>query len=167
MDIDIEKEFIMDFDQLLIDCNNPNINSYERYGKYKNKYIEYTKTNIRIYNQLKNELYIINPPVEPTSFKYYYTFVDNEKIINIKNEIKKIIIEQKQYYNNFLNYIMTLNTEYANSVNVQRSQLTRTNSRSSSHSAHSMSRGLLSKLLPKSKTESKRVRFKFLRNTTK
>ena len=167
MDTDIQKEFILNFDQLLIDCNNPIINSYDKYGKYKKEYMEFTEENIKNVKNYQDELCIINPPMESTSNKFYYTFVDKEKERAVKNQIKNLILQQKQYYDNFINYIMYLNKEYSSNSIVRKTQLNRSNSRSSSHSSRSISRGLFTKLLPKSKTESKRVKFNFLKNPTK
>lgn len=167
MDINIQQDFIINFDQLLIDCNNPIVNSYDKYGKYKKEYILFTEQNIEHYSILKNKLEEINPAIEESPNRFYYTFIDKEKERIVKNQIKKLILEQKQYYQNFINYIMYLNKEHVNNDTVKKSQLSRSNSRSSSHSSRSTSRNILTKLLPRSKTESKRVKFNFLRNPTK
>lgn len=169
MNIDIEKDFIINFDQLLIDCNNPIINSFDKYGKYKKEYLEFTQESITKYNNLILELNKIKPPMENNASKFFFTFVDTEMVTNIKNQIKGVILQQKQYFNKFVNYIINLNNEYINDINTKKIQLTRTNSRSSSHSSRSISRqrGLLAKLIPRSKTESKRVKFNFNRIPTK
>jgi hypothetical protein len=166
MDIN-NNEFIINFDQLLIDCNNPIINSYDKYGKYKKEYINFIEETMKQFDTLKNELEIINPSIENSPKRFYYTFIDKEKERTVKNQIKNLILQQKQYYQNFINYIMYLNKEYTNNNTTKKSQLSRSNSRSSSHSSRSISRGILTRLIPKSKTESKRVKFNFLKNPTK
>jgi hypothetical protein len=167
MDININNKFTTNFDQLLIDCNNPIINSYDKYGKYKKEYLLFTEENMKTIESLKNDLNNIKPFIQNTDNLIYYTFTDKEKEKNIKIQIKNLILKQKQYYNNFINYIMFLNKEYMNDATVKKTQLNRSTSRSSSHSSKSISRSIFTKLIPKSKTESKKVKFKLLKNPTK
>lgn len=167
MDINTHNEFIRNFDQLLIDCNNPIINSYDKYGKYKKDYLLFTEENIKMIESLKNDLNTIKPFIENSYKLFYYTFTDKEQEKNLKIQIKNLILKQKQYYDNFINYIMFLNKEYINNVSVKKTQLNRSSSRSSSRSSKSISQNIFTKLIPKSKTESKKVKFKLLKNPTK
>ena len=103
MDINIQNDFIINFDQLLIDCNNPIVNSYDKYGKYKKEYMLFTEENIKNFTDLKMKIELINPQIENKENQFHYTFVDKEKERIIKNQIKNLILQQKQYYQNFIN----------------------------------------------------------------
>jgi hypothetical protein len=99
-----------DFDNILIQHNNSLINSNESYLQYKKEYLNNTQDNLekytKLYNSFKNlyNNYVIN------NNKYSYTFVDKNEYNKINKDLKGVLIEQRQLYNNFMTYIQLLNS---------------------------------------------------------
>lgn len=161
--MNFREQFIADFDQLLLDQNNPIINSYELYGKYKDNYLQLTEKNWLKYEKIDGELQSLkNHYSNPTSNRFTYKYVDHDKLNKLNLEAKNIIIEQRKHHKNFLNFIVTLNKESSTSNTIISRPMVLHKSRSKSRS-----RGLLSKIFPKSKTESKNVSFKITKVETK
>jgi hypothetical protein len=156
-------QFIADFDQLLLDQNNPVINSYELYGQYKDSYLKLTERNWLRYEKIDKELQSLkNYYTHPNEKRHIYKYIDHNKLNKLNLEAKNIVIEQRKHHENFLNFIVNLNKESATSNTVISRPMLLHKSRSKSRS-----RGLLSKLFPKSKTESKNVSFKITKVETK
>lgn len=163
MNINFRDQFIVDFDQLLLDQNNPVINSYEQYGKYKESYLQLTQKNWLQYEKLNKELESLkNYYSNPSKNRFVFKFIDHNKLNDLNLQVKTIILEQRKHYQNFLNFIVTLNKESVSSNTIIPRPLLLQKSRS-----RSRSRGLLSKIFPKSKTESKHVTFKISKVETK
>jgi hypothetical protein len=111
MEIDFKKEFItFDFDGILINNNNPLINSYDLYIQYKQKYIISTKKNYESYQKLLKEYKKLNElKYKKENNIIFYTFITSETLDDISSKIKNLIISQKNNLSNFLNYINHLN----------------------------------------------------------
>lgn len=161
--MNFREQFIADFDQLLLDQNNPVINSYEQYGQYKDNYLKLTEKNWLQYEKINNELQgLKNYYTNPKTNRFVYKYIDHDKLNKLNLELKNIVIEQRKHHQNFLNFIMILNKESSSSNTIISRPLALHKSRSKSRS-----RGLLSKIFPKSKTESKNVTFKITKVETK
>lgn len=117
---DFFKEFIdVDFDNILLQNNNPLFNSDEHYCRYKKKYLDEAYKNKEIYEQHSDELqHLQNQQVVKTSAtKVIYTFVDEDKIKLLKQNKKNLVSTQRQSLQNFLQYLNQLNIDSMQSTN--------------------------------------------------
>jgi hypothetical protein len=113
-----DKFLKINFDQQLMEMNNPLINSQEHYINYKQKYMELTKNNLKTYTELAKQmadLHNLEYNVISVS-KVIYTYIDKDKLCNIKQAIKAIEVEQQIRLNEFLRYIEHLNANYSKIV---------------------------------------------------
>ena len=112
MDIDFKSKFLnYNFDDILLNNNNPLLNSYDLYIQYKQKYIINARKNydlyqklIKEYNNLKKTQY-----QTPSQNVVIYTYISSDKLNDLSIKIKQLIKTQEQYLHNFLNYIEHLN----------------------------------------------------------
>lgn len=108
--IDFKREFIIDFDSLLTQTNNPLINSDEHYLQYKQRYIKNAKDAQKRFTQLCKEIQVIQQTqkINVSYCKFQYTFSQDE-LSEKMNELKAIISQQRKALLNFLNHIQFLN----------------------------------------------------------
>lgn len=98
------------FDNILIEEDNPMLNSNEHYIDYKNEYIEQTKINHKKLDELLKKFNILNNfYTKSCDRKYVYHFIDNDTKEKLNNEIKNIHVYQRKLYINFINHIEFLN----------------------------------------------------------
>ena len=101
----------VNFDQYLIATNNPLINSSEHYLMYKQNYIQMTQSNlelyINVYQQYNQLLATQRQQLTPT--KVVFTIVDTNKLQMLGQELKDLLILQRQLLGNFRLYIDYLN----------------------------------------------------------
>lgn len=117
--IDFKKEFIdVDFDNILLETNNPIINSYENYLKFKQSYLTTAQTNYEKFNELCSKFNEMNGKnfKKISDTKFIYTYIDRNEYINLKNNIKSIVIKQRELYQNFISYLNTINKKYQNKI---------------------------------------------------
>lgn len=102
----------VDFDKIFIENNNNIINSNELYLQYKAEYLKKTSDNLQKYTQLfkifkklYNNYSIVN------NNKYSYTFIDKNEYDKTNRQLKELLIEQRQLYNNFMTYVQFLNSK--------------------------------------------------------
>lgn len=106
------KEFIdVDFDNILLQNNNPLFNSDEHYFKYKRQYLDEAYNNKEAYDTINDELQELQSAqvVRKSATKVIYTFVDENRINVLKQNKKTILSAQRQRLNNFLHYLNQLN----------------------------------------------------------
>ncbi len=119
------------FDNMLIEEDNPILNSNEHYIDYKNEYIEQTKINHKKLDELLKKFNILNNfYTKSCDRKYVYHFIDNDTKEKLNNEIKNIHVYQRKLYINFINHIEFLNNAKNTTVNepvkiVDKSRMTR------------------------------------------
>lgn len=114
MNIDFEMSYInVNFDNILIEDNNPIVNSESLYLQFKKQYFEQTYDNYDLFKRLTNELRDIegNEGHSISGNKYSYIFNDITKIESLRLTIKNIVISQEKLYNNFYQYITLLNSK--------------------------------------------------------
>lgn len=114
-DIDFKKDFLsIDFDNILIENNNPLINSYDHYIKYKQQYIRSTKHNIDSYTSIYNELISIleKQNTKSSDYRFSFVFIDETHISNLKTQLKEILFQQRKLLSNFIHHLYTLNSDY-------------------------------------------------------
>lgn len=99
----------VDFDNFLIQNNNPVINSNELYIQYKTEYLNKTRANLVKYTALYQSFKLLSDNYVINNNKYSYTFVDKDEYKDVNKNIKNLLIEQRQLYNNFMMYIQFLN----------------------------------------------------------
>lgn len=112
MDIDFKSTFLnYNFDDILLNNNNPLLNSYDIYIQYKQKYIINARKNydlyqklIKEYNNLKKLQY-----QTPSQNVIIYTYISTDKLNDLSLKIKQLIKSQQQHLDNFLDYINHLN----------------------------------------------------------
>jgi hypothetical protein len=99
------------FDQLLLERNNPLISSNEKYLNWKNMYIKDTFAN---YNKLTgllkdfpNDNYSITKVNNTT--KYIYKYSNPTFVESLNLEIKTLLVNQKKLYKHFIQFIEFLN----------------------------------------------------------
>jgi hypothetical protein len=112
MDIDFKSKFLnYDFDNILINHNNPLINSYDNYIQYKQKYIISTRKNYDLYQKwIKEYINLKNLKFQtPDNNVIIYTYIDNDKLNDLSYKLKNLLKEQQKKLSNFLHYITYLN----------------------------------------------------------
>lgn len=109
MDINFKQKFInVDFDKLI----KQELVDYKEYIQYKKDYFLETNKNNDNYKVYQYELTELNKTESfSTDNKFIYTYIDENKKNNLKNEMKKIILSQTRLLENFQHYITILNTE--------------------------------------------------------
>jgi hypothetical protein len=114
-DIDFKQEFLsISFDNILIEHNNPLINSYEHYIIYKQQYIRSSKQNMDSYIQLYTELQTIleQQNIKTSDSRFSFVFTEPNHILNLKTQLKNILIQQRKLLSNFMHYLQILNSDY-------------------------------------------------------
>lgn len=109
--VNFQSHFLdFDFDKILIDDNNTLINSNEHYLYYKTTYLKTTQENLENYKNL-NDKYIslTNNEFTTDTGKVKYYVSNQSELDNIKLEMNKIIMLQRNLYDNFINHIKFLN----------------------------------------------------------
>jgi hypothetical protein len=102
-------------DDILLENNNPLVNSDDEYLIYKNNYFEQSKINYELYTKKSKELLLLTKSEYDTfGTRYIYTYIDKTYVANLKIEIKNIILEQRRLLNNLIHYTNSLNTKYKN-----------------------------------------------------
>ena len=81
------------------------------YIQYKTEYIEKTSENLEKYKTLYTVFQSLSNNYTINNNKYSYTFVDKNEYNKINKNIKELLAEQRQLYNNFMTYIQFLNTK--------------------------------------------------------
>ena len=110
-----DKYYTADFDIMLIEQDNDYVNSNEHYLEYKNFYLETTRMNSENLRKLI-ELIEDKNTSDHTNKKYTF-FIFNKKLYDDTNtEIKQLLVQQNQLYNNFINHIHFLNKIKINTV---------------------------------------------------
>lgn len=99
------------FDNFLFENNNDLVNSNEFYIQYKTEYLRKTQDNYEKYSNLMKTFKHMTNNYTITHNKYSYTFVDKNEYNRLNKELKTILIEQRELYNNFMNYIQFLNSK--------------------------------------------------------
>lgn len=110
-------EFIdIDFDNILLQNNNPLFNSQEHYFDYKQQYLEQARQNKEAYEQIVEELiYLQSSQIVKTSpTKVIYTYVDMDRLNLLKQNKKNILRSQRESLQNFLHYLHQLNIDSCN-----------------------------------------------------
>jgi hypothetical protein len=112
MNIDFQKEFIdIPFDTLLEQHNSSLINSNDLYLNYKQLYLKQTRENYEIYknqNTILQDLRNINFSSNENNTKFNFTFIDNNQYQKQKQNVKNIILKQRDLYNRFDHYVNVL-----------------------------------------------------------
>lgn len=111
MDVDFYTRFInINFDEQLMENNNPLVNSQDIYLNYKNEYINTSLNNFNDYKKY-NKIYsgLNETDINNTSNKYIFVYKNVKLIEETKQKIKNIIIEQEKLLQNFQHYIDLLN----------------------------------------------------------
>lgn len=123
MEIDFKSKFLnYNFDDILINNNNPLLNSYEFYIQYKQKYIINSRKNYELYQKLYKE-YINLKKTEyqmPSTNVVIYTYISSDKLNDLCFKIKNLLKQQQKNLDNFLHYINHLN-ENVNSYIIENS----------------------------------------------
>jgi hypothetical protein len=113
LNIDFYNMFLnINFDNMLSEINNQLINSKEFYLNYKRTYFDYTNKNYSRFLRVNAELQKLKQlQYKITNNKYYYNYLDSKQLDSLKNDLKSIIISQKELFNNFKHYVETLNKD--------------------------------------------------------
>lgn len=100
----------INFDNILLEENNPLINSKEFYLNYKRIYFDQTNKNYSKFLRINSQLQQLNDTkYKITNNKYYYNYLDKTQLEILKKDLKSILILQKELFNNFKHYVETLN----------------------------------------------------------
>lgn len=107
-----ENEFLStDFDNILIQQNNPLINS-DQFIQYKQIYLNASQANLQKFTELTTELRsMIEEKLQNTNpTKVVFTFIDEDKSIELEKNLNSLISKQRNLFNRFLHYVNDLNT---------------------------------------------------------
>lgn len=131
MDLDFKKTFLLiNFDDILLKHNNPLINSQEHYITYKQNYISNTKQNYDKFEDLKSQINQLSNTVTSPS-RIYYTYIDQDSLEKLHQELKTIIIQQRNLLDNFLVYLQHINNDYNKIIKENVIQIKQTKAKSS------------------------------------
>lgn len=112
MNVDFKKQFLdFNFDDMLLQRNNPLVNSYVHYTSRKQQYIKQTLENFRtltFLDQNLNEICNIKCTVSSNT-KVHVTILDGKPEEKLRLKIKTLVLKQRKLFNNFINYINFLN----------------------------------------------------------
>jgi hypothetical protein len=114
-DVDFKNDFLsVNFDNILIEHNNPLVNSYDHYIKYKQQYIRISKQNSESYSELYAKLVSIleQQNIKTSTYRFSFVFADENYINSLKTQIKELITQQRKLLSNFIHYLQTLNSDY-------------------------------------------------------
>ena len=109
---DFKKEFMdIDFDDLLIKDNNPLVNSYNHYIKYKNDYLDRAFDTFMRFQKLALELSKLYEMerIQLSPSKVIFTYINASRVRTLQSAINTIIVSQREQLTNFITYIETLN----------------------------------------------------------
>jgi hypothetical protein len=107
MNINFEEEFI----------NNINININVT-DKYLDEYLQTSRYNLLLFNNLNNELYTLQNNHIINKNKHLFHFVDNFKKETLQYQLKQLILKQRKSYKDFIHYYNTThNTTHTTSRN--------------------------------------------------
>ena len=113
MDIDFYSQYInINFDEILMENNNPLVNSEGLYLTFKRNYFDETFKNQTLFNTYSkklNELEIDNGHTVNNT-RHFYVYKDNAKIESLQALIKNIVISQNTLLYNFHHYVTLLNS---------------------------------------------------------
>ncbi len=113
--IDFKKDFLeVDFDSILLECNNPLFNSDQHHIKYKNLYFDKAKIACEQFEHLSAELSRLQDVqfLQLSDTKVIRTYVDEQKILDLKQQRKNLVIKQRQELQKTLQYFRQLNDDY-------------------------------------------------------
>lgn len=109
--IDFAAEFLyVNFDDILMQNNSPFLQSEPLYLQYKEAYMSQTVKNYAIFKELVSKLQQYDSSSSSSSSKITYTFTDNAVIDDLYNEIKSLVLSQRNAYQNFLHHVNTLSS---------------------------------------------------------
>lgn len=102
------------FDNILIQNNNPLVNSQEYYLNYKQTYIATTLENLKTYSLLKNQLDKLLSEQHQVidGKKVYYTYIDNQLLDNLREQCFQVYTKQKQLLENFTHQVNFVNLNF-------------------------------------------------------
>lgn len=110
-----ENKFITaGFDDILLDANNSLINSEKHYISYKQTYIQNAVKNLENYKSLVEKITDLEEcQLSKTSnSKVVYTYIDTDHLNELNQQAKDSLLQQRRLYDQFVNYIHHLNTNY-------------------------------------------------------
>jgi len=111
MNINFEEEFI----------NNININVTD---KYLDEYLQTSRYNLLLFNNLNNELYTLQNNHIINKNKHLFHFVDKFKKETLQYQLKQLILKQRKSYKDFIHYYNTThNTTHTTSRNTNTNTL--------------------------------------------
>jgi uncharacterized protein YlbG (UPF0298 family) len=118
----MEQYLNFDFDKILLDNNNELIGSEEIYLKHKRNYFQKAQDNFLLYKKLNAELSkLTDSQYTVKDNKYIYIYVDQRRVDKLNSEAKRILSEQMTAFENFKNYLYSLNDD-KNKYNYQQTK---------------------------------------------
>lgn len=106
-----QKFLNINFDAFLFENNNDLVNSNEFYLQYKTEYMLKTQQNLDKYSQLMKNYNRMENNYNIQSNKYTYTFFNKDEYNRLHKELNNILVEQRNLYTSFMNYIEFLNSK--------------------------------------------------------
>jgi hypothetical protein len=99
------------FDEMLLERNNPLINSTDQYLCWKNMYLKDTMANYIEFTKLLENFTNNNYSISKTNntTKHIYKYINPIISETINTELKTILVVQRKLYNHFIDYINFLN----------------------------------------------------------
>ena len=107
MNINFEEEFI----------NPINANVTD---KYLDEYLQTSRYNLLLFNNLNNDLYVLQNNHIVNKNKHFFHFIDNVKKETLQYQLKQLVLKQRKLYQQFIHYHSTIQSTTGNS-NTQKS----------------------------------------------
>jgi hypothetical protein len=95
MNINFEEEFI----------NPINANVTD---KYLDEYLQTSRYNLLLFNNLNNDLYVLQNNHIVNKNKHFFHFIDNVKKETLQYQLKQLILKQRKLYQQFIHYYSTI-----------------------------------------------------------
>lgn len=111
--IDFAAEFLyINFDDILMQNNSPFLQSEPLYLQHKDVYMSNTVKNYATFKELVSKLqqYDALNSSPPNPSKITYTFTDDAVIEDLNNQLKSLVLLQRNAFQNFLHHVNMLSS---------------------------------------------------------
>jgi hypothetical protein len=93
----------INFEQEFINPINANVSD-----KYLDEYLQTSRYNLLLFNNLNNDLYVLQNNHIVNKNKHFFHFIDNVKKETLQYQLKQLILKQRKLYQHFIHYYSTI-----------------------------------------------------------
>ena len=93
----------INFEQEFINPINANVSD-----KYLDEYLQTSRYNLLLFNNLNNDLYVLQNNHIVNKNKHFFHFIDNVKKETLQYQLKQLVLKQRKLYQQFIHYYSTI-----------------------------------------------------------